>query len=115
MTADGGTLFLDEINSASPAMQVKLLRVLQERAFEPVGSTETKTVDVRVLLASNMDLAQLVAEGKFRQDLYYRVNVVTIRMPSLREKLGDIPLLAGHFLRHFTRETGREVIRSEER
>src|SRR5688572_1337957 len=110
MAADGGTLFLDEINSASPAMQVKLLRVLQERAFEPVGSTDTKTVDVRVLLASNVDLATLVAQGTFRQDLYYRINVVTIRMPSLREKLGDIPLLAGHFLRHFTRETGREVI-----
>src|SRR5688500_8045383 len=110
MAADGGTLFLDEINSASPAMQVKLLRVLQERAFEPVGSTETKTVDVRVLLASNVDLQTLVAQGTFRQDLYYRINVVTIRMPSLREKLGDIPLLAGHFLRHFTRETGREVI-----
>src|SRR5687768_6696192 len=110
MAADGGTLFLDEINSASPAMQVKLLRVLQERAFEPVGSTETKTVDVRVLLASNVDLTTLVAQGTFRQDLYYRINVVTIRMPSLREKLGDIPLLAGHFLRHFTRETGREVI-----
>jgi len=91
-------------------MQLKLLRVLQERAFEPVGSTDTKTVDVRVLLASNVDLATLVAQGTFRQDLYYRINVVTIRMPSLREKLGDIPLLAGHFLRHFTRETGREVI-----
>jgi DNA-binding NtrC family response regulator len=110
MAADGGTLFLDEINSASPAMQVKLLRVLQERAFEPVGSTETRTVDVRVLLASNVDLTTLVAAGTFRQDLYYRINVVTIRMPSLREKLGDIPLLAAHFLRHFTRETGREVI-----
>jgi DNA-binding NtrC family response regulator len=91
-------------------MQVKLLRVLQERAFEPVGSSETKTVDVRVLLASNVDLAQLVAEQKFRQDLYYRVNVVTVRMPSLRERLGDIPLLAGHFLRKFAQETGREVI-----
>ena len=82
MAADGGTIFLDEINSASPAMQVKLLRVLQERAFEPVGSSETRNVDVRVILASNVDLAQLVAEQKFRQDLYYRINVVTIRMPS---------------------------------
>jgi two-component system response regulator AtoC len=110
MVADGGTLFLDEINSASPAMQVKLLRVLQERAFEAVGSTETKTVDVRVILASNVDLTTLVAEQKFRQDLYYRINVVTIRLPSLRERLSDIPLLAGAFLRHFKKESGREII-----
>jgi two-component system response regulator AtoC len=110
LTADGGTLFLDEINSASPAMQVKLLRVLQERAFEPVGSSETKTVDVRVILASNVDLAQLVGEQKFRQDLYYRINVVTIRLPSLRERLGDIPLLSGHFLRRFCKESGREIL-----
>src|SRR3984957_17004285 len=110
MSADGGTLFLDEINSASPAFQVKLLRVLQERAFEPVGSTETKIVDVRVVLASNVNLNTLVAEQKFRQDLYYRINVVTIRVPNLRERLGDIPLLAGAFLRHFKKESGREVI-----
>ncbi|HSV13281.1 MAG TPA: sigma-54 dependent transcriptional regulator [Tepidisphaeraceae bacterium] len=110
MVADGGTLFLDEINSASPAMQVKLLRVLQERAFEAVGSTETKTVDVRVILASNVDLTTLVAEQKFRQDLYYRINVVTIRLPGLRERLSDIPLLAGAFLRHFKKESGREII-----
>ncbi len=110
LAADGGTIFLDEINSASQAMQVKLLRVLQERAFEPVGSSDTKTVDVRVLLASNVDLAQLVAEQKFRQDLYYRVNVVTVRMPNLHERLSDIPLLAGHFMRKFAQETGREVV-----
>jgi DNA-binding NtrC family response regulator len=110
MAADGGTIFLDEINSASPAMQVKLLRVLQERAFEPVGSSTTKTVDARVILASNVDLAGLVAEQKFRQDLFYRINVVTIRLPSLRERLGDIPLLAGMFLRHFKKESGREII-----
>jgi len=110
LAADGGTLFLDEINSASPAMQVKLLRVLQERAFEPVGSTETRTVDVRVILASNVDLAQLVAEQKFRQDLYYRINVVTIRIPPLRERLSDIPLLAGTFLRRFCEESSREIL-----
>ena len=110
MAADGGTLFLDEINSASPAMQVKLLRVLQERAFEPVGSNETRTVDVRVILASNVDLAALTAEGKFRQDLYYRINVVTIRIPGLRERPGDVQLLANHFLRHFTKEVGREIL-----
>ncbi len=110
LAADGGTLFLDEINSASPAMQVKLLRVLQERAFEPVGSNETKQVDVRVILATNVDLQQLVAEGKFRQDLYYRINVVSIRMPNLRERLGDIALLSNHFLRHFCKETSREIV-----
>jgi DNA-binding NtrC family response regulator len=110
MAADGGTIFLDEINSASPAMQVKLLRVLQERAFEPVGSSTTRTVDTRVILASNVDLAGLVAEQKFRQDLYYRINVVTIKMPPLRERLGDISLMAGQFLRQFAKEIGREVI-----
>jgi len=110
LAADGGTIFLDEINSASPAMQVKLLRVIQERSFEPVGSSETRTVDVRVILATNVDLAQLVAEHKFRQDLYYRINVVNIRLPALRERIGDIPLLANHFLRRFARETGREVL-----
>src|SRR5205814_1288407 len=110
MAADGGTLFLDEINSASPAMQVKLLRVLQERAFEPVGASETKTVDVRVILASNVDLAELVKQNQFRQDLYYRINVVNIRLPSLRERLSDIPLLANYFLKKFTQETGREIL-----
>lgn len=110
LSADGGTIFLDEINSASPAMQVKLLRVLQERKFEPVGSTETVTVDVRAILATNVDLQQLVAEGRFRQDLYYRINVVNIAMPPLRDRAGDIPLLAMHFLRHFAVETGRERI-----
>jgi len=110
LSADGGTLFLDEINSASPAMQVKLLRVLQERQFEPVGSSETKTVDVRIVLASNMDLATLVAENKFRQDLYYRINVVNVKLPPLRERRTDIPLLAAHFLRSHCKQIGREII-----
>ncbi len=110
LAADGGTIFLDEINSASPAMQVKLLRVLQERQFEPVGSAETRSVDVRVILATNVELAGLVAEGKFRQDLDYRVNVVTIRVPPLRERPGDVTLLAAHFLRRFTKELGREIL-----
>jgi DNA-binding NtrC family response regulator len=110
MAADGGTIFLDEINSASPAMQVKLLRVLQERVLEPVGSTETKAVDVRVILASNVDLATLVAEEKFRQDLFYRINVLNIRLPSLKERISDIPLLAGAFLTRFKKESGREII-----
>ncbi len=90
-------------------MQVKLLRVLQERCFEPVGSTATQTVDARVILASNVDLQELVAEGKFRQDLYYRINVVQIKMPPLRDRLGDIPLLANLFLRKLSKETGRNV------
>ncbi|HEY8751758.1 MAG TPA: sigma-54 dependent transcriptional regulator [Tepidisphaeraceae bacterium] len=110
LAADGGTLFLDEINSASPALQVKLLRMLQERAFEPVGSTETRTVDVRVILASNVDLMAMVAQQQFRQDLYYRINVVNIRMPGLRERVGDVGLLAGHFLRQFAKESGREIL-----
>ena len=110
LAADGGTLFLDEINSASPAMQVKLLRILQDRQFEPVGSTTTKTVDVRVILASNVDLTTKVTDGSFRQDLYYRINVVTIKMPPLREKLGDIGMLANHFLRQHCKEMGREII-----
>jgi DNA-binding NtrC family response regulator len=110
MAADGGTIFLDEINSASAMMQVKLLRVLQERSFEPVGSAETRTVDVRVILATNGDLGQLVAAGQFRQDLFYRINVLTVRLPCLRERLGDIPLLSQHFLRRFRNDTGREIL-----
>jgi len=109
LAADGGTIFLDEINSASPAFQVKLLRVLQERKFEPVGSNQTISVDTRVILASNQDLAKLVAEHQFRQDLYYRINVVNIILPPLRQRLGDIPLLSEAFLKKLTAETGRKV------
>ncbi len=108
LAADGGTLFLDEINSASPAMQLKLLRVLQERKFEPVGSNETIEVDVRVILASNQSLEDLVASGQFRQDLYYRINVVKIEMPPLRERVGDIQTLAEHFLDQQSSELGRQ-------
>jgi transcriptional regulator with PAS, ATPase and Fis domain len=110
LAADGGTIFLDEINSASPSFQVKLLRVLQERKFEPVGSNHTISVDVRVILASNQDLAKLVAEEKFRQDLYYRINVVNIILPPLRQRLGDIPLLAESFLKKFIQEMGRKIM-----
>jgi DNA-binding NtrC family response regulator len=110
MAADTGTIFLDEINSASPAMQVKLLRVLQDRSFEPVGSSEKRTVDVRLILATNVDLNQLVAEQKFRQDLFYRINVVNIRLPGLKERISDIPLLANHFFRTFVKQTGRELL-----
>ncbi len=98
LAADKGTIFLDEINSASPGMQLKLLRVLQERRFEPVGSTETVEVDARVILASNQPLEQLVGEGTFRQDLYYRINVVKIEVPPLRDRVSDVPILAEHFL-----------------
>ncbi len=97
LQADGGTIFLDEIGTASPAMQVKLLRVLQEFEFEPVGGNKTIHVDTRVILATNEDLAQRVAEGKFRQDLYYRVNVINIELPGLRDRVADIPLLGPAF------------------
>jgi DNA-binding NtrC family response regulator len=108
--ADGGTIFLDEIATASPAMQVKLLRVLQELQFEPLGGSVTKTVDTRVILATNEDLAKAVERGVFRQDLYYRVNVVNIVLPPLRDRIGDVPLLVDHFLREVAEACGREVI-----
>lgn len=105
--ANGGTLFLDEIGTASPALQVKLLRVLQEFRFEPVGGTQTRTVDVRVILATNEDLTAAVAAGRFRQDLYYRINVVGIDLPPLRERPDDIPLLVDHFLHEIVSAGGR--------
>jgi DNA-binding NtrC family response regulator len=107
--ADGGTLFLDEIGTASQALQVRLLRVLQDRCFEPVGSEETVTVDVRLVLATNEDLARAVREQEFRQDLYYRISVVPIQLPSLRERVSDIPLLAAHFLRRFAELNEKDV------
>lgn len=97
--AHTGTVFLDEINSTTPKLQVKLLRVLQEHEFERVGDTQTIRVDTRVIAASNRDLAEEVAAGRFREDLYYRLNVVTICLPPLRERREDIPALVGHFLR----------------
>jgi len=106
--ADKGTIFLDEISTSSPGLQVKLLRVLQEFEFEPVGSTKTQRVDTRVILATNEDLAQAVQEGRFRQDLYYRVNVINIELPPLRERLSDIPLLAQHFLARTCEEAGKK-------
>ena len=110
VTADTGTLFLDEINSAPPPMQVKLLRVLQDRKLEAVGSDTTRQVDVRTILASNADLTGMVAAGTFRQDLYYRINVVTLHLPPLRERKADIPLLAERFLAKFSDEAGRRGI-----
>ena len=107
--AHGGTIFLDEIATASPALQVKLLRVLQEREFEPVGGGETQAVDVRVILATNEDLAALVAAGRFRADLFWRVNVITLELPPLRERAADIQPLADHFLRAAAATSGRDV------
>lgn len=107
--ADGGTIFLDEIGTAPAAMQVKLLRVLQELQFEAVGGTDTIDVDTRVILATNEDLAAQVAAGSFRQDLYYRVNVINLELPPLRERISDIPRLTGHFLDEVRNETGRQV------
>ncbi len=109
LQADGGTIFLDEIGTATPAMQVKLLRVLQELSFEPVGGTQTHHVDVRVVLATNEDLADRVARGEFRQDLYYRINVINIEMPPLRGRPSDIPLLAQRFLQEAVEESGRKT------
>ncbi len=96
--ADGGTLFLDEIGDISQATQVKLLRVLQEKKFERVGGTKTLSVDVRIITATNRNLEKAIAEGKFREDLYYRLNVVPIFLPPLRERKEDVPLLLNHFL-----------------
>jgi nitrogen regulation protein NR(I) len=107
--AHGGTLFLDEIGDLSPAAQAKVLRVLQEQRFERVGGNETIATDVRVLAATNKDLEEAVAAGRFRQDLYYRLNGITIRLPPLRERREDIPLLVEHFLRVFNRSLNRMV------
>ena len=110
MQAEGGTIFLDEIGTASPAMQVKLLRVLQELQFEPVGGDKTYQVDVRIILATNEDLEIAVNEGRFRQDLYYRVNVINIELPALRDRRSDIPLLAQSFLEDLREDTNRPIV-----
>ncbi len=107
--ADTGTIFLDEIGTASPSMQVKLLRVLQELQFEPVGGTETFRVDTRVILATNEDLSRAVEQGRFRQDLFYRINVINIELPSLRERPADIPVLAHHFLRQVCEQEKKQI------
>ncbi|MCC7542547.1 MAG: sigma-54-dependent Fis family transcriptional regulator [Deltaproteobacteria bacterium] len=107
--ADGGTLFLDEISEITPSTQVKLLRVLQERTFERVGGNEPIKVDVRIVAATNRDLRELVSQGKFREDLYYRLNVVTLALPPLRERKSDILLLAERFLRRFAQEAARPL------
>lgn len=108
--ADGGTIFLDEIGEISPAIQLKLLRVLQEKEFERVGESKPHKVDVRVVAASNKDLWELVKDGHFRDDLYYRLKVVTVDLPPLRERRDDIPLLVEHFVEKFSRETGKKIL-----
>ncbi len=107
--ADGGTLFLDEIGDIAPSVQVKLLRVLQQREFERVGGTQTLKVDVRMVAATNRDLAAAVAAGKFREDLYYRLNVVAMTLPPLRMRKGDIPALVSHFIQRYAQSYGKQV------
>ncbi len=105
--ANKGTLFLDEVGTMSPALQAKLLRVLQEREIERVGDSHTIKIDVRVIAATHSDLAKMVAEGSFREDLYYRLNVIPVKLPPLRERRDDIPLLVQHFLQRFSSDAGR--------
>jgi transcriptional regulator with PAS, ATPase and Fis domain len=107
--AERGTLFLDEIGDISPALQIRLLRVLQERVYEPLGSVESVPADVRIITATNRRLRDLVREGKFREDLYYRINVIRLELPPLRERLEDVPLLADHFIRHFNILQKKEI------
>jgi Nif-specific regulatory protein len=107
--ADGGTLFLDEIGELNPSTQVKLLRVLQEKEFEPLGSTETVKLDARLIAATNKDLEKAMADGAFREDLYYRLNVFAIFVPPLRERKPDVMLLADHFLEKYVREHGKNI------
>ena len=107
--ADGGTIFLDEIGTISLAVQAKLLRVLQDREFEPLGAERTQRVDVRVIAATNRDLRQLVSEGRFLEDLFYRLNVIPIEMPPLRDRREDIAMLVDHFVRRFAERTGKQI------
>lgn len=110
LAADGGTVFLDEVANASAAFQAKLLRVIEDRQFEPVGSNKTRTVDTRIILASNRNLDEEVKQGKFREDLYYRINVVKVDLPPLCERVGDVQLLAEHFLRMYSAQHKREKL-----
>jgi transcriptional regulator with PAS, ATPase and Fis domain len=110
LVADKGTIFLDEIANASAALQAKLLRVLEDRQFEAVGSNKTRTVDTRIILASNRNLKDEVKEGRFREDLYYRINVVTVELPPLCERVGDVRLLCEHFLRIYSAQHGKNKL-----
>src|SRR5687767_1982880 len=112
--ADGGSIFLDEIGTMTGAIQSKLLRVLQEREFEPLGAERTQKVEVRVIAATNRDLKQMVAEGKFQEDLYYRLNVIPIEIPPLRNRRDDIPVLLDHFVEKHRQRTGKRVDRIDD-
>jgi two-component system response regulator PilR (NtrC family) len=107
--AEKGSIFLDEIGEMTPLVQVKLLRVLQERKYRRLGGTEEVDADIRVIAATNRDLAKMVAEGEFREDLFYRINVIPIRLPALRERVDDIPLLADHFVTRFATQMGKQI------
>jgi formate hydrogenlyase transcriptional activator len=108
-SADGGTIFLDEVGDLPPETQVALLRVLQEHEFERVGGTQSVSVDVRVIAATNRDLNSAVAEGRFRQDLFYRLNVFPIRLPALRERISDISLLVGYSIDRYAKKLGKKI------
>jgi two-component system response regulator PilR (NtrC family) len=110
-TAEGGTILFDEITTVAPAVQAKLLRVMQEKEFRPLGAVESRKVDVRILAATNEDIRRLVDEGAFREDLYYRLNVLNVTLPPLRERMEDLPLLAEHFLRHYNTENDKQIER----
>jgi Nif-specific regulatory protein len=110
-TADQGTLFLDEIGDLSLGLQPKLLRVLQQRSFERLGGNSTVNVNIRLICATNRQLSEMVQQGKFREDLYYRLNVVQMHLPSLRERRDDVPLLAQHFLQTFAKQFNKKVTR----
>jgi DNA-binding NtrC family response regulator len=112
--ADGSTILLDEIGTLSPVLQSKLLRVLQEREFEPLGSERSQQVDVRVIAATNRDVRQMVADGTFQEDLFYRLNVIPVEIPPLRSRREDIPVLVEHFVRKHQQRTGKRIDRMEE-
>src|SRR3954465_816792 len=112
--ADGSTILLDELGTLSPGLQSKLLRVLQEREFEPLGSERSQQVDVRVIAATNRDLRQMVSDGTFQEDLFYRLNVIPVEIPPLRSRREDIPVLIEHFVRKHQQRTGRRIDRLEE-
>jgi len=107
--AAGGTLFLDEIGELMPSLQVRLLRVLQERTYEPLGSSRTLAADVRIVAATNRDLTAMLAAGEFREDLYYRLNVIRLRLPPLSDRKEDVPLLVEHFVGRLSRVMGKDV------
>src|SRR5262249_38518786 len=108
--ADGGTLFLDEVAELAPSLQAKLLRVLQEREFERIGGTRPIKVDIRLIAAKNRDVAEAIKAGRFRQDFFFRLNVVSITLPPLRDRREDIPVLAHYFVRKYSVEANRQVV-----